>query len=94
MLVCVVIALPNLNLSYISAAHRPWLVDRGGCCRHAVAHRGSQWPERLFAVIPNHRLDARVLRERILAELASDPALLEAPKGHIWVQEPSKQKSA
>ena len=47
-----------------------------------VSH-GSQGPEGTLAVVPDDRLDAGVLGERILAELASDPALLETPKGDI-----------
>lgn len=54
-----------------------------------TAH-GSQGPEGTLAVVPDDRLDGGVLGERILAELASNPALLEAPKGDICVQEPGK----
>jgi hypothetical protein len=42
-------------------------------------------------MVPDHRLDARVLQERILAELASDPALLETSEGHIRVQRPGQR---
>jgi hypothetical protein len=78
--------------------------NRGGCCRRRVLippsscsprthseRSSSQWPEGTLAVVPDDRLDARVLGESILAELASDAALLEAAEGDIRVQEPGKR---
>lgn len=81
--------------SYISAAHRnrPSAPTAVECRRRALcsAPNSSQRPEGTLAVVPNHSLDARVLRERILAQLASDPTLLEPAKGHIRVQWPGKR---
>ncbi len=42
-------------------------------------------------MVPDDRLDAGVLGERILAELASDAALLEAAERDIRVQGPERK---
>ena len=55
---------------------------------------GSQGPEGTLAVIPDDRLDAGVFGERILAELASDAALLEAAERDIRVQGPEKREKS
>ena len=58
----------------------------------AARRADSQGPEGTLAVVPDDRLDAGVLGERILAELASDAALLEAAERDIRVQGTEKGK--